>query len=241
MAYESTEPPVVSATDPVPPIEVEKLVIDDTHFLNVPTRLAKLIRLALSAQDKVDERAEQLEMIGMDIEESNRGFDAAVDLLRGINCHKTVLFARGEISRQELIALEYAEEEEGTGKRRQRPDTAGHPEVITLMTDNPDKVIISGQDVEAYLREHQAEGPFSVHVIRRREDGEPHHDGEDDVWRPAHSFLFLGVDNRGEARCFHKRGPHLRMRFELPTVQEILRPYKDTAAQFLVLPVNTPE
>ncbi len=238
MAYEGEKILAPTASEPPPSSHTETFELPGGHHIEVPPALGKIMHRMLEAQALVDQRKEELSVMGMDIEETNTGIDELVDWLRNMNCHKPVLFARGEISEEQLTAMAYIDEADAAGKFRQRPDTAGHPEVIKLLEENPDKVIVNHEDVEAYLTEHASEGPFSVHVIRKRQPGEAHYEGEHDVWRPAHSFIFLGLDEAGNKMCFHKRGPTLHMRVEVTTMEKIMEPYHDTVSQFLVLPMK---
>lgn len=234
MSIEAQIPDQPGSTYP-PQEEKSAVSFDGEHYIDVPRRVEQVIRRALGAQEMIDERVAEYEAIGMDIEESNEGLERLIDLVKGLNCHKTILFLRGEMSLKEAVKIEYeAQTEDGT--MRQKPETGGHPEVLSLMTNNPDKAMVSTEDAKEYLTSHTKEGPFSVHVLRKEQG-----DQGEEVWKPAHSFVFLGVDDAGTKLCFHKRGPLLRMRFELTSLDNVLEPYTDTAARILVLPINPQE
>ncbi|MDR3548482.1 MAG: hypothetical protein P4M11_09505 [Candidatus Pacebacteria bacterium] len=127
--------------------------------------MGKLINIALRLQKRIDKH----------IDEVNLDFDSTVDIVRGMNCHKTVLFARGDISFDELKNSEIEAEHNG------------HPEVLSLANENPENILISSEDVEDFVKEHPNGFPFSIHIIRR----------EGRQWIPAHSLLLLGIDEIG--------------------------------------------
>ncbi len=183
--------------------------LDGEHFIPVPTRLKKLISVALRLQKRIDKH----------LSEVNLDFDSTVDIVKGINCHKTVLFARGEVSFEDLKNSEVEAEHNG------------HPEILSLANKNPDNLLITSEDIEEYAREHSDEYPFSVHVLTQ--NGKK--------WTPAHSVLLLGEDQTGELVCFHKAGPYMDMPFELTTLHKAIQSYDSEASLFLMLPVPSEE
>lgn len=179
--------------------------LDGEHSISVPPRIGRLIGIALKLQKRIDTH----------LQEVNLDFDSTVDIVKGMNCHKTVLFARGDISFEELKSPEIEAEHNG------------HPEVLSLANENPENLLITSEDIEDYAREHADEFPFSVHVLTQ----------SGRKWIPAHSVLLLGVDETGEMVCFHKAGPYMDMPFELTTLKKAIQPYDNEASLFLMLPV----
>jgi hypothetical protein len=183
--------------------------LDGEHYIDVPPRLGKLISIGLKLQKRIDKH----------IEEVNLDFDSTVDIVNGMNCHKTVLFARGEISYDEL---------RNSGIEAMHN---GHPEILSLANDNPENLLLFSEDIEAYVNEHPTGFPYSVHAIRK----------EGRNWIPAHSVLLLGRDETGELVCFHKAGPYLDMPFELASLKSVIKPYDNEATVFLMLPLPPEE
>jgi len=199
-------PPAESAPEkPSKEERASKVSLDGEHFVEVPVRLGKLISIALSIQKRIDRH----------VQEVNLDFDSTVDIVRGMNCHKTVLFARGELSFEELKKSEIEAEHNG------------HPEIISLANENPENLLICSEEVEDFVNENPNGFPFSIHVLR----------SEGRQWIPAHSLLLLGIDETGEKVCFHKAGPYLDMPFEIASLKSILKPYDEESSLFLMLPV----
>lgn len=196
--------------------------IDGEHFVSVPPRLAAIVALGTRFQKRIDRVAEEMHsMLGMDVEDANEGFDRAVDIMRGINCHKTVLFARGDINKELLLAMPMT------------PETGGHPNILSLLEEHPDGFSHSASSLGEYLATHHDDAPLSVHALRKEvQEGK-------EVWVPAHSFIFAGIDDVGREVCVHKRGPLLRMKFEVTELSKVIRHYQDeTKYRFLVVPMN---
>jgi len=185
---------------------VYEMSIDGSHFIDIPERIAKLIRLALHVQKEID--ADPLSL--------NREYDSITGMVKGINCHKTTLFIRGDISKEQLVntAIE--------------AEYNGHPEIITLANENPNNLHFFSGDIREYAREHLKEFPFSVHVLVRK--------GSNFV--PAHSFMWLKTDDVGNEICFHKAGPYLDMGFEVTTLKDALEPYDTLSSVFMILPLR---
>lgn len=189
-----------------PPLNSVSLDNGET-FVLVPSRLAQLIRIALKMQSKIDKH----------IDEINLDFDTRVDLIKGINCHKTVLFARGDISFDHLTDLSIEAEHNG------------HPEIITLANENPENLMFSHEEIDTFLTSSGTELPVSVHILVQK--------GKTLI--PAHSFLYLGNDQHGRKVCFHKAGPYLNMPFEITTMEKIVADYENVPSYILVTPMNT--
>lgn len=181
--------------------------LDGTHSVSTPPRLGKLIRLALRAQRQVSANVPAL--LGQ--------YDELANMVRGINCHKAVLFVRNEISYEQLVQVS------------DDPAERGYPEVIALANDNPESMMADPEELREYAEAHKENFPFNVHVFRIGGEG----------LVPTHSFLWLGVDETGREICFQKSGRQLEMPFEVCELKDIIDPYrKDMTCMFLILPVN---
>lgn len=189
------------------------LSIEGPEFEHVSPRLKRLIQLALRAQVRVEHKINSLEIL-------NEETDLVTRAMRGMNCHKTVLYARGAISRQKLMEL------------TDHPEEQGHPEVMQLAHDNPDQLALFAEDITDYAEENPEQLPYSVHVFLRRTTK----NGVED--EPHHSFLLLGKDAKGRMVCFHKAGPYSDHPFELTTLEDIVGPYEQLPSIYLVLPVG---
>lgn len=121
-----------------------KITLDGSHFLEVQPRLAKLMRLALRTQARLD--ADPLSL--------NREFQTLTDVVSGMNCHKTTLFLRGDIPFDKLKENVVVEAEHN-----------GHPEIISLANENPEQIFLFTDEVRDFAREHKSDFPFSVHVL----------------------------------------------------------------------------
>lgn len=183
--------------------------LDSMHFVPVRPDLGKLMRLALRVQKRINDDPLSI----------NREYSRVTDMVAGINCHKTVLFARGEISSKQLI------------NSRIEADVNGHPEIISLANENPENMMFFTGDIKEYAHAHPDEFPFSVHILREM----------DGVWTPSHSILWLGTDDSGKDVCFHKAGPYLDMPFELTTLEDAVSAYDSVESVFLILPIPKQE
>ena len=186
-----------------------QISLDGKHYITIPKRLNKLISVALRLQKRIDSH----------LRDVNLDFDSTVDVVKGMNCHKTVLFARGEISFDELKMAEVEAEHNG------------HPEILSLANENPENLLITSEDIDDFVTEHPYDFPFSIHVLRQ----------EGKHWIPAHSVLLLGIDETGKKVCFHKAGPYMDMPFEVASLESVLKPYDNEVSLFLMLPVPNDE
>lgn len=203
-------------------MQAGKVSLDGAHHVTVPPKIARIIGFAERLQHRVNRVKKDLEDSGLplDIEDVGSGFNRAVDIARGINCHKTVLFMRGEIDTELLLAMS------------DRPEHGGHPEVLALADEHPELHQGDVEELGTYLENLPEGEAYSVHVLRSA-----NREGKGTLV-PAHSFLFLGTDEVGNKVCFHKKGPTLRMGFEKASLEKVLKPYHGPDYSFLVLPVG---
>lgn len=200
--------------------EVPPFSIDGPEFDHLSPRLRKVIELALKMQEHVDEKRETLEILDGES-------DLILKFVRGTNCHKTLLYALGAMSRQKL------------GEVTDDPEERGKREVRELARQNEENFRIFSGDVAEFAEENPGGYPFSVHIfiVKRDEAGKEYLD-------PWHSLLLLGEDAQGRKLVFHKtgfdkQGYDASTRFELAELNGVLKGYDEYDTAFLVLPADT--
>ncbi len=172
-----------------------RIFMSKDEYLDVDTRLGKSIKIFLRISRRIEKKMGEIDSEFFDL----------VKQISGINCHKTVLYLCGLLTKKTLLnpSLE---------------DT-GHKEVLEIIEDAElDKLLaVASRDVgdvdlvsgsltvvfQGLLNAKKF--PETFHMLVADEHGK---------YFPKHSVLILGKSNAGNLIAFHKNGPYSDNAFE---------------------------